>query len=129
MDSKKFIEEFNLTIEKEEYHDIADYDKFQNKELLDKLRSSIIQNLIDNNINDQDNIEKYLKDEVDNTLNGYDLSVEERSYIYNLIDNEVNGYGPITELLKDKTITEIMVNGKNEIYIEIDGKVIKDESI
>ena len=129
MDSKKFIEEFELAIEKEEYHDIADYDKFSNKKLLDELRSQIIQNLIDNNINDKDNIEKYLKDEVDSTLNGYDLSVEERSYIYNLIDNEVNGYGPITELLKDKSITEIMVNGKNEIYIEIDGKVIKDDSI
>ena len=129
MDSKNFVEEFNLTIEKEEYHNISDYDRFKNKELLDMLRSKIIQNLIDNNINNKDNIEEFIKDEVDNSLAGYDLSLEQRSYIYNLIDNEVNGYGPITELLKDKTITEIMVNGKNEIYIEIDGKVIKDDSV
>ena len=129
MDSKNFVEEFNLTIEKEEYHNISDYDRFKNKELLDLLRSKIIQNLIDNNINSKENIEEFIKDEVDNSLSGYDLSLEQRSYVYNLIDNEVNGYGPITELLKDKSITEIMVNGKNEIYIEIEGKVIKDDSV
>ena len=47
----------------------------------------------------------------------------------NLIDNEINGYGPITELLDDPSITEIMVNGTNDIYIEIDGKLIKDDSV
>lgn len=36
---------------------------------------------------------------------------------------------PITELLDDKNITEIMVNGPNDIYIEIDGKVIKDTTV
>ena len=49
--------------------------------------------------------------------------------IYNLIENEINGYGPLTELLKDENITEIMVNSPSEIYIEIDGTLIKDESI
>lgn len=129
MNSKNFVDEFNLTIEKEEYHNISDYDRFKNKELLDLLRSKIIQNLIDNNISSKENIEDYIKDEVDNSLSGYDLSLEQRNYIYNLIDNEVSGYGPITELLKDKSITEIMVNGKNEVYIEIDGKVVKDDSV
>ena len=37
-----------------------------------------------------------------------------------LIENEVNGYGPITELLKDKTITEIMVNGKEVLNNKFD---------
>ena len=71
----------------------------------------------------------FVKDEIDKAVEGYDLTHEELSYIYNLIDNEVNGYGPLTELLKDKEITEIMVNSPNEIYIELDGKVIKDDSV
>ena len=71
----------------------------------------------------------FIKDEINKTLEGYDLTNIERSYIYNLIDNEINGYGPITELLDDKDITEIMVNGKNEIYIELDGRVIKDDTV
>ena len=37
--------------------------------------------------------------------------------------------GTLTELLKDKDITEIMVNGPHEVYIEIDGRIRKDESV
>ena len=74
-------------------------------------------------------MDEFVIREIDKTLEGYDLSNVERSYIYNLIDNEINGYGPITDLLEDEAITEIMVNGKNEIYIEMDGKVIKDDSV
>ncbi len=108
---------------------MSDYDAFTNKELLDKLRNQIIQNLIDNKINNQPNMDEFIKNQIDETLEGYDLSVTERSYIYNLIDNEINGYGPITELLDDKNITEIMVNGPQDIYIELDGRIVKDESI
>lgn len=129
MNSKNFVDEFNLSIAQEEIFNVSDYDRFKNKELLDLLRSKIIQNLIDNNINSQTDVETFIKDEIENSLEGYDLTIEQRSYIYNLIENEVNGYGPITELLRDKAITEIMVNGKDEIYIEIDGKVVKDDSI
>ena len=35
----------------------------------------------------------------------------------------------IEGVLSDESITEIMVNGTNDIYIEIDGKLIKDDSI
>lgn len=128
MNSKNFVDEFNVSLKNEELFNVTDYERFKNKELLDLLRSKIIQNLIDNNINNQKDIESFIKDEIDYSLEGYDLSIEQRSYIYNLIENEVNGYGPITELLRDKSITEIMVNGKDDIYIEIDGKVVKDDS-
>ena len=46
-----------------------------------------------------------------------------------MIEDEINGNGPITELLRDKNITEIMVNGPHEVYIEIDGRIEKDESV
>ena len=129
MNSKKFVDEFNLSVSHEEMFDVTDYERFKNKELLDMLRSKIIQNLIDDNIDNQTDIETFIKDEIESSLSGYDLTIEQRSYIYNLIDNEVNGNGPITELLKDKSITEIMINGKDEVYIEIDGKVVKDDSV
>ena len=129
MKNKSFIDEFNIEKKVDNYHNVSDYDTFTNKELLDKLRNQIIQNLIDNKINNQPNIDEFIKTQIDKTLEGYDLSILERSYIYNLIDNEINGYGPITELLDDKNITEIMVNGPKDIYIELDGRIIKDESI
>jgi len=126
---KSFIDEFEVKEERLEFNDVPDYEAFTNKELLDELRNKIIQNLIDNNTNNEIGLNSYVRKEVDKVLEGYDLSVIERSYINNLIDNEINGYGPITELLDDPSITEIMVNGTNEIYIELDGKIIKDDSV
>lgn len=110
-------------------HFIPDYDVFKDKELLDKLRSTIIQNLIDNPVIANNQTKEIIDYQIDNALEGYDLSPLERSHIYNLIDNEINGYGPITELLEDKNVTEIMVNGPDDIYVEMDGKLIKDDSI
>lgn len=127
--AKSFIDEFEVIETKNYYNNLTDYDTFKNKDLLDELRNKIIQNLIDNNINNNIELSSYVNEQINKTIEGYDLSVVERSYITNLIDNEINGYGPITELLDDPSITEIMVNGKNDIYIEIDGKIIKDDSV
>ena len=108
---------------------INDYDIFKDKNLLDNLRTKIVENIIDNNITNDDNLDDFLNNEINKTIEGYDLTNLERSHLYNLIENEINGYGPLTELLKDENITEIMVNSPSEIYIEIDGNLIKDESI
>src|SRR5574344_1180486 len=127
--AKKFTEEFNLEIEKPKFENISDYDSFPNKELLDELRNKIIQNLIDSDITNLSSSNEFVKEEINKTLEGYDLTNLERSYVFNMIDNEINGYGQITELLDDPSITEIMVNGKDEIYIELDGHVIKDDTV
>ena len=129
METKRFVDEFAQSIEQKLLEEVDDYDEFPNKVLLDELRNKIIQNIIDNKDKTTEDMKDFIKDEIDKSIEGYDLSNEERSYIYNLIDNEVNGYGPLTELLKDKELTEIMVNSPNEIYIELDGKVIKDDSV
>lgn len=125
---KKFVDEFAWKSIKP-VRETNDYNEFKNKELLDDLRNKIIQSLIDNRDSSNKPMNEFVKDQIDKAIEGRDLSNGERSYIYNLIDNEVNGYGPLTELLKDKELTEIMVNSPNEIYIELDGKVIKDESV
>ena len=129
MAGKKFVEEFNIEIEKNRYEDVSDYNAFPNKVLLEELRTKIIQNLIDSELSDYNTTNEMVKEEINKTLEGYDLSNLERSYVYNLIDNEINGNGPITELLDDAAITEIMVNGKDEVYIELDGHIIKDDSV
>lgn len=106
-----------------------DYETFKNKTLLNDLRNKIIQNIIDKKMNSKGSINDYIKDEIDRTIKNYDLSNIEISYLYNLIENEITGNGPITDLLKDDEITEIMVNGINEVYVEINGRIFKDESV
>ena len=129
MARKKLMEAFDVKEEKVEIRAIKDYDIFKDKELLDNLRNTIISNLIDDKIPNNKMLNEYINDEIDKALLGYDLTNLERSHIFHLIDNEINGYGPITELLEDPNITEIMVNGKNEVYVEIDGQISKDDSV
>jgi len=128
--SKKFSDAFDLKEKTyREVQDVDDYEVFKDKALLDSLRNKIIQNIVDNEVPQDGFLTDFINNEIDKSLEGYDLSNLERNHIFNLIENEINGYGPLTELLDDKSVTEIMVNGPNEIYIEIDGKVVKDDSV
>jgi pilus assembly protein CpaF len=51
------------------------------------------------------------------------LSVEQRKRVVERIEDEVMGLGPLEPLLKDKTISDILVNGFNQVYIERRGKL------
>ena len=127
---KTLASEFNVELDTpSQVTSVNDYNVFRDKDLLDRLRRRIIQNIIDNNVPDSKLLNDYINDEIDNSLSGYDLTNLERSHIFNMIDNEINGYGPIDELLHDKNISEIMVNGPDEVYVEIDGKVLKDDTV
>ena len=125
---KTLMQEFDIK-EKKNATFVSDYDVFKDKELLDNLRKKIIEKIID----DKDLVFASNKEKisyfVDNVLEGYDLTTLERTHIYNLIDNEINGYGPITELLEDDNVTEIMVNGPSQVYVEMDGNLVKDDSV
>jgi pilus assembly protein CpaF len=51
------------------------------------------------------------------------LSHDEKNNIINDLIDDIVGYGPIEEFLSDNEITEVMVNGYNNIYIEKFGKI------
>lgn len=126
---KTLRDAFDVKIKQKKQDVLNDYDIFPDKKLLDKLRTEIIENLIDNEMPSNISLTEWINDEIDKTIEGYDLTNLERSHLFNLIDNEINGYGPISELLEDDNITEIMINSPDEIYIEIDGVLVKDESV
>jgi pilus assembly protein CpaF len=51
------------------------------------------------------------------------LSRPERARLFEQITAEILGLGPLQPLLEDETITEIMVNGAKNIYVERKGKI------
>ena len=127
---KKSFESIFGEIEKEEKDTIVnDYDIIEDKEQLDLVRSKIIESIIDNEVPRDMTLNDYINKEIDKYLGSMSLSTVKRNHIFNLIENEINGLGPITELLRDANVTEIMVNAPNEVYVEIDGKIIHDESV
>lgn len=72
---------------------------------------------------------KYLSDAVgslaDRALADMDanLTVRERVRLVGEVVSEIDGYGPITPLLSDNTVSEIMVNGPDKVYVERSGKI------
>jgi pilus assembly protein CpaF len=65
------------------------------------------------------NIERIVRDE------GIPLNSGERDRLIEEVLDEVFGLGPLEALMKDPTISDIMVNGPDSIYVERHGKVVE----
>lgn len=53
------------------------------------------------------------------------LTRPERQRLFEQIADEILGFGPLQPLIEDKSITEIMVNGYKNIYVERAGKILR----
>src|SRR5687768_6440322 len=62
------------------------------------------------------------------TLDSTPLTREERRRIVREITDDILGYGPLEPLLRDDTVTEVMVNNFDRIYIERDGKLEQSQT-
>ncbi len=58
---------------------------------------------------------------------GVPLSMADRKQLLNEIASDVLGYGPIDPLLNDGELTEVMVNGPYDIWVEKHGKLNKTD--
>ena len=54
---------------------------------------------------------------------GLALTRAERTRMLEQITDEIIGLGPLEPLLRDESITEVMVNGPRQVYIERSGKI------
>ncbi|MCE1254753.1 MAG: CpaF family protein [Anaerolineae bacterium] len=70
-------------------------------------------------------IRRAIQEEFEQILNDENivLSRPERARLFEQIAAEILGFGPIQPLLEDESITEIMVNGAKNIYVERKGKI------
>lgn len=120
-----------------EHIDTSDILLKKKKELEDianETLSRVIETITANDENQNDLQKKYVLDETNKIINDIlyetkrNLSFGDKQKVANYVMDEVFGYGPITSLINDPTITEIMVNGPEDLYIEREGKIIKVEN-
>jgi pilus assembly protein CpaF len=55
------------------------------------------------------------------------LSFGDKQRVAGYVMDEVFGYGPITPLINDPTVTEIMVNSPQDVFVERKGKITRTE--
>ena len=51
------------------------------------------------------------------------LSLADRTRIAQDVSDDILGHGPLEPFLRDEDVTEIMVNGPDDIFIERDGRI------
>jgi pilus assembly protein CpaF len=89
-----------------------------------------IESRFENEVRDSERLQRHIANAVNAVLeeNNTVLPERERLRLQRMVQAEVIGLGPLEELLADDTITEIMVNGAREVFIERDG-ILHESSI
>ena len=90
-------------------------------ELLSRINLEVIDQL------DPDAVREQVADVVQNILEEQTipLNATERTQLIGEVLDEVFGYGPLEPLLADPTLSDILVNGYREVYVERHGKLEK----
>jgi pilus assembly protein CpaF len=72
----------------------------------------------------------YVMQELEQVIAGEQvpLTRAERQRIVSAVSDDILGYGPIEEYLADPTVTEVMVNALEPIYVERAGKLVRTDS-
>lgn len=126
MSLKKRLEE--TTVDKKIVKTV-DKEKDPYVELKMKIQAQVIQDLdIDfNEISEQnESLKQDLRVIISKNIEKESLNItppQKKRILDELLD-EIIGFGPITSLLQDSSVTEIMVNGPDQVYTEVKGKLV-----
>ena len=91
-----------------------------------RLQEYIIADLDPNlDLHDQAEVRREVEDAFARALEAEGLAITrtERKHLLDEIYDDIVGLGPLEPLLRDDSITEVMVNGPDQVYIERDGKL------
>lgn len=90
------------------------------KKIIDKVDSSLL-----NNINEEKKVNAQIAEIVEETLKEKEIYISrtEKQDIVNYIIDETIGFGPISKFLMDDSVSEVMVNGPKQVYVERSGKL------
>jgi pilus assembly protein CpaF len=118
--SPKVQSDVEQIIEKKETKKTKDYGlrNLLHKHLITEIKKQLTETT-------DDEMEKFIEQEAMKFLSeeGERLTFEAKKDLVTSVMNELMGFGPITPLLNDTSVSEIMVNGPSQIYVEQHGKL------
>ena len=92
--------------------------------LVSELKQYVTENLPLSKISDEE-LEERVEDIVEQRLAGQYCSIEQRLSIVRQIYSSIRGFGLLDSIISDDTITEVMINGPEHIFIEQNGRLFK----
>ena len=103
---------------------ISDKDKQNLKEsLVNLVNRELDKESPDNSAEYQSAVKKLINSAYGKIADDFPLTKYEQTQILTEIENEIIGFGPIQPLLNDPDISEIMIYGPEQVYIERNGKL------
>ena len=94
------------------------------KEWVEKIRSSVLTNADFAGMSD-DELDRFIVGEVERLLVDVQLTIGEKAELVDQVFSSIRGFGLLDSILKDDYITEVMINGPKEIFIEKSGRLMK----
>lgn len=94
------------------------------KKIVDEIRQYITDNLPLSKLTDEE-LEEKVEELVSQKLENIYCTIEERVEIARQIYSSIRGFGLLDSIISDDTITEVMINGADNIFIEKNGQVTK----
>ena len=93
-------------------------------QLINEVKQYAVQSLDLSKLSNSD-LEQELERVVSRKLNGTYCPVVEQAAIARQVYSSIRGLGILDGILKDDSITEVMINGKDNIFVERNGRVEK----
>lgn len=72
-------------------------------------------------------IKEFIDNQLEVSFKSVPLNRVEKERLIREIVQETKGYGPLDPLLKDPNISDILVNGAKNVYVEKNGKLVKTQ--
>ncbi len=94
---------------------------------INKIRSSLISRFDFTRDLSNEEIYSLIDNEIIETGRHQFISLTQKEQLRRILFNSIRGYDILQELIDDHEITEIMINGYNNIFIEKDGSLIKSD--
>ena len=99
-----------------------------NKELQEQIISEVKQ-YVQNNLSlsklSDEELEEQIASIVTQRISGYYFPIEQKVAIIQQIYSSIRGFGLLDSIISDDTITEVMINGPENIFIEQSGRLFK----
>lgn len=96
----------------------------QEQKLIADIKKNVTENLPLSKMTDEE-LEEKIEDIVRERLNGLYVSIEQRVSIVQQVYSSIRGFGLLDSIISDDTITEVMINGPENVFIEQNGHLFK----